>query len=194
MWNQEKLTELEQMLKGGATLQICGDHFGITRQGIRYVQRKYFPDIKLNEQRQQKRQSSTMLRKQARALERKQITLRNFGREEWYISDPLRRAQKNAFVRKRNNTKGWEFTITMDDLVWPSHCPVLGIELDWFSPRVAENSPSFDRIDSSKGYVPGNVRIMSWRANRIKNDGTAEEHEKIASWMRGLQPSGIMVQ
>lgn len=43
---------------------------------------------------------------------------------------------------------------------------------------------SLDRIDPRKGYVKGNVWIISYRANLIKNDGTAEEHEMIAKAMR----------
>jgi hypothetical protein len=60
---------------------------------------------------------------------------------------------------------------------------LLGIELDYFAERTQENSPSFDRVDSSKGYVKGNVIVCSWRANRIKNDGTAEEHRKIYEFL-----------
>lgn len=45
-------------------------------------------------------------------------------------------------------------------------------------------SYSLDRVDNSKGYAPGNVVVMSYKANRLKNDGTAEEHEAIAAWMR----------
>lgn len=36
-------------------------------------------------------------------------------------------------------------------------------------------SPSLDRIDSSKGYVKGNVRVISARANMLKNNATVEE-------------------
>lgn len=43
-------------------------------------------------------------------------------------------------------------------------------------------------MDNEKGYVPGNVVVMSYRANRLKNDGTAEEHEIIAAWMRKNLP------
>src|SRR3546814_14524029 len=43
---------------------------------------------------------------------------------------------------------------------------------------------SLDRIDNTKGYVRGNVAVMSYKANRLQNEGTAEEHEIIAAWMR----------
>ena len=45
-------------------------------------------------------------------------------------------------------------------------------------------SYSLDRVDNKKGYVRGNVVVMSYKANRLKNDGTAEDHEIIAAWMR----------
>lgn len=62
----------------------------------------------------------------------------------------------------------------LDDLVIPTHCPLLGIELDQFHPNL-DNHCSLDRIDSTKGYVRGNVMVISHRANRIKSNATAEE-------------------
>lgn len=107
--------------------------------------------------------------------------------EKWGIkeSTDLYQAQRHKFRRKRANAvhTGWEWSIQFGDLVWPTHCPILGLELDYFSEYRSEASPSFDRTDPSKGYVKGNVVIMSWRANRIKNNGTAEEHRKIADYL-----------
>lgn len=92
------------------------------------------------------------------------------------------------FTRKRQNVLGakkWEWALEFEDITWPSHCPILGLKLEYNSPfdKKVETSLSFDRIDSSKGYIKGNVHIISWRANRIKNDGTAEEHRKIADFL-----------
>ena len=61
-----------------------------------------------------------------------------------------------------------------------SHCPVLGIPFDWSCLRnngskPVSNSPSLDRIDPERGYVKGNVWIISFRANTIKNNATHEE-------------------
>lgn len=78
----------------------------------------------------------------------------------------------------------WSFDLEFEDLDWPDVCPVLGIELDYFNETMCDNSVSFDRIDSTKGYVKGNVAIISWRANRIKNDGTAEEHKAIYVYLK----------
>lgn len=83
--------------------------------------------------------------------------------------------------------KGIDFKISYDyalSLV-TDKCPILGLELSWCkqSKTVTENSPSLDRIIPKLGYVEGNVVWVSTRANRIKNDGTQEEHEKIAKFM-----------
>ena len=88
-------------------------------------------------------------------------------------------------AKDRSARKGIEFSITVEDVIVPKYCPVLGIELKVSKCRGGlDNSPSLDRVDSSKGYILGNVVVMSDRANTIKNNGTAEEHEKIAKFMK----------
>ncbi len=90
---------------------------------------------------------------------------------------------REKFRNKKANNYEHEWTVEFGDLTFPTHCPMLGTELDYFAERAQENSVSFDRVDSSKGYVKGNVIVCSWRANRIKNDGTAEEHKKIYEFL-----------
>lgn len=92
---------------------------------------------------------------------------------------------KNAQLRAKK--KGLEFNITIEDIVIPDVCPVLGIPLvKHFGKGIKgsqPNSPSLDRIDSSKGYVKGNVRVISWRANDLKRNATIEEVRKILEYM-----------
>ena len=88
--------------------------------------------------------------------------------------------------RARAKVRGVEFTITLADIPpMGTHCPLLGHP---FGERVfgtrSHNTPSIDRIDPTKGYVPGNIWVVGYRANLIKNSGTAEEHEMIAAAMR----------
>lgn len=92
---------------------------------------------------------------------------------------------REKFRKKKANAlrSGVEFTVEFGELTFPTHCPILGTELDYFAEHRAENTVSFDRINPSKGYVSGNVVVISWRANRIKNDGTADEHQKIADFL-----------
>ena len=78
--------------------------------------------------------------------------------------------------RSRAKEKGWEFNIEESDILIPKFCPILEIELlPGGKGTQTFNSPSIDRIDSSKGYIKGNVRVISLRANMMKNDASLEE-------------------
>lgn len=87
-------------------------------------------------------------------------------------------------AKRRAKAADLPFSLTAPDIlaVWPRNgrCPVLGTRFDR---RSLHTSPSLDRIDPRAGYVPGNIAVISHRANTIKSDGTASEHRKIAQWM-----------
>lgn len=90
--------------------------------------------------------------------------------------------------KTRAKKKGLPFEPFAHVLDRPTHCPILGIELDYsfFTKGHAKpNSPSVDRIVPSLGYVPGNVQVISYRANAIKNDATPEELMKVALFVGG---------
>jgi hypothetical protein len=76
------------------------------------------------------------------------------------------------------------FNLKPSDIIIPKRCPVLGIELKKADIKMNDFSPTLDRIDPLKGYTKDNICVISNRANRIKSDGTIEEHEKIISYMR----------
>ena len=88
-------------------------------------------------------------------------------------------------AKTRAKKKDITFTITKDDIVIPDTCPILGITLCRNEGLHKDNSPSIDRIIPELGYVPGNVRIISWRANRIKCDATPTELMLIAEYFNG---------
>lgn len=97
--------------------------------------------------------------------------------------NPLRYLLKN--VRSRAKKSGIEFSINEDDLEWPHYCPVLGMELIRNSKKGwSDNTHSIDRIDNTKGYVPGNVKIISWRANSLKSNASIEELQKVLDYMK----------
>ena len=63
---------------------------------------------------------------------------------------------------------------------------------DRFNPkregRYRENSASLDRIDSSRGYVPGNVWVISTKSNRIKNNSTFNDMKKLVeNWQKIIE-------
>lgn len=89
---------------------------------------------------------------------------------------------KKAFCKKNNI----EFDLTFENVKWEEYCPIFGIKLDYFSSETKDTCASFDRIDPKKGYLASNVRIISYKANTIKNVGTIEEHEQIVNYMKKL--------
>ena len=84
-------------------------------------------------------------------------------------------------AKKRCKLNKKEFDLIPGDIPEiPQFCPVLGIEIKKNNiSGPIDSSPSLDRIDQNKGYIKGNIRIISNRANRIKSDASFEEIEKI---------------
>ena len=78
-------------------------------------------------------------------------------------------------AKQTSRDNGGTIDINVSDIVIPSVCPLLGIRLDRSATALSDNLPYIDRIDPSKGYVKGNVWVTSWRANKLKSDGTSEE-------------------
>lgn len=105
----------------------------------------------------------------------------------WYENckaDPeKRRWQILRKTEQRCNRHGIEFDLTEDDMEWNTHCPVFGYELSYHIPD-NDRSPSLDRHDPNKGYVKGNVVVMSMRANRAKWNLTLEEVEQLHEYLR----------
>lgn len=108
---------------------------------------------------------------------------------EWYHKDSRELISNNPkklmLRRTRNSAKGrgYECSITEDDFYIPEYCPVLGYKLEFKKGDKENDSPSMDRKDSSLGYIPGNVQVISYRANKIKSDMTKEELEKLYNFI-----------
>lgn len=102
----------------------------------------------------------------------------------------IEKQQRRLFNTKKAGARrsGRAFNIEFEDLVWPDKCPITGYVLDYSGKSKAKNTASFDRLDSTQGYVKGNVFIISLRVNIIKNNGTEKEHRQIARWMADQTP------
>lgn len=87
-------------------------------------------------------------------------------------------------VRGRCSRSGMPFDLTLEDIVVPKRCPVLGMKLKIRVDhgKKYDDTPSIDRIDNRLGYVKGNVIIVSWRANRLKSDATPKELRRLAKF------------
>lgn len=106
-------------------------------------------------------------------LEQREYRLANLERDLWNKA------------RRRASLNNLPFAIAVADIVIPDRCPVLGLDLVVGTNRHTDASPTLDRKDPVLGYVPGNVRVISFRANLLKNNGTADEHRRIADYIEG---------
>jgi len=92
-------------------------------------------------------------------------------KSENYLKVKLLTAKNTA------RTRNIEFSITEDDFkILPTHCPLLNVKLDYVYGNGRNlNGASIDRIDNTKGYVSGNVWIISLLANTMKNEASIEQ-------------------
>mgnify|MGYP006929324870 CR=1 FL=1 len=86
-------------------------------------------------------------------------------------------------AKRRARERDLEFTITRHDITIPTHCPVLGIPLVRNQGGPVAGSPSLDRIHNHLGYVPGNIAVISMKANRIKNNATLNDLRAVVAYM-----------
>lgn len=96
-------------------------------------------------------------------------------------------------ARRRAKNLGIECTITDKDIVVPTHCPILGIELAITRPRgdSRRDIASLDRIDPTKGYTKDNIEVISWLANTMKNNATPELLVKFSKEILRRYDSGL---
>lgn len=94
-------------------------------------------------------------------------------------------------AKLRAELEGIPFTITPDDITTPDVCPALGVVLRRNAHNRADSSPSLDRVIPGLGYVPGNIRVISYRANTIKNNGTFSELLRVANWLLSVEERGV---
>lgn len=118
------------------------------------------------------------------------------SRENHYHTDrdnyrALENTMSVQFRQRKNQAlkKGIPFTVDLSDIEQPEFCPILGIKLNygWGGKSGHLRDPAkatIDKVIPALGYVPGNVFIISWRANKLKSDMTFEELEKIMNYIK----------
>jgi len=82
----------------------------------------------------------------------------------------------------RAKARSIPFSIDLEDVKIPTHCPVLGIPLSFFGHK--NNIPTLDKVHPMLGYVKGNVCVISFRANRIKTDATLDELLQVTAYVQ----------
>lgn len=115
-------------------------------------------------------------------------------REE--ISEQKRKSRLNNYeaeiyrkCRYRAEQRGLEFNLDISDIVIPDVCPILEVPFVYGDKGDYSYSPSIDRIDNSKGYVKGNIQIISMKANTMKNSATLEELYKFCKNILRYSPN-----
>lgn len=99
--------------------------------------------------------------------------LGTYYRQRGTISHKEQLIRNLSSIKNRAKKQGIPFDIDINDILIPETCPVLGTPMKFRADR--DGAPSFDKIDPSLGYVKGNVRIISHKANRWKNNMTLED-------------------
>lgn len=99
------------------------------------------------------------------------------------LENPIKYLLHHA--RARSKKRNLPFDIEEKDIIIPEICPILLIPLRINTDKPEDNSYSLDKIDNSKGYVKGNVRVISRRANQLKSNMTFEQVERLYKYMKG---------
>ena len=106
----------------------------------------------------------------------------------WRYDNPAKCLHLN--IKSRAKKTGVEFSMEWQDIDIPVICPVLGIPImmgtnEGMRTGPSPYSPSVDRIDNTKGYIKGNIQVISHKANTMKNSATPEQLIKFANWILG---------
>ena len=107
--------------------------------------------------------------------EQRKLYEKEYNKKNPWATRPLaNRLLWNA--KNRSNKNNIEFNITIEDIVIPEYCPYLNIKLESSQSRGCSRRyvASLDRIDPTKGYIKGNVEVISHLANTMKNNATPD--------------------
>lgn len=96
--------------------------------------------------------------------------------------------KKLRVAKSRSINRNLEFDLTKEWYIknLPEYCPVFNTKLDYGS-NIPEYMPSIDRINNSKGYTQSNCRIISWKANDIRNQWSLEELTAVVNYLKEHQ-------
>lgn len=95
-------------------------------------------------------------------------------------------------MRSRSAIKGFPCDVDKEYVyaILTDTCPVFGTPFVFAGAGRANNdSPTVDKLDPAKGYVRGNIVVISQRANAIKSNATWKQIRRVADWLRGVVPA-----
>jgi ribosomal protein L37AE/L43A len=111
------------------------------------------------------------------------------SREKRFKENPFEFRLKRTLSACKTRAKRFNvpFSINLQDLIdmFPADnlCPVLKVPFVWGTKKDHNLSPSVDRIIPELGYVKGNIKFISYKANRIKNDSNVQILKNLIEYM-----------
>lgn len=88
-------------------------------------------------------------------------------------------------ARERARRFNLPINLTREDIVIPEFCPIFpNLILERMSGFGRDNSPTLDRVIPRLGYIKGNVEVISFKANRLKSNATADELFAVAAYLK----------
>ena len=135
---------------------------------------------------------------ECRKKEAKLFYWKNVERQRLISKAYARTHKDKVFSRKANNPEKYLcmlaksrakrenliFNLTPENIIIPEYCPVLGMKLEFsYGKHATDASPTIDKFIPDLGYVPGNVAVISKKANRLKGDAYLIEIEALVKWM-----------
>lgn len=113
------------------------------------------------------------------------------AKQKWKERDPKRAWA--VYARGGAKTRSGKFSVPFDLpdgyilSITPDYCPVFGTPFTFIgNVGIQDDSATLDRLTPSKGYVVGNVAVVSMKANRIKNAYGSADIRSVADWLKGL--------
>ena len=112
-----------------------------------------------------------------------------------YERNQLRKPRPWAFsalarCQERAKARGTPCTITVEHIIEllpaDGRCPVFRTPLQYGGGKRVSDSASVDEVRHGEGYVPGNIVVVSHRANIAKNDLSIDELCRLAEYYRSM--------
>ena len=113
------------------------------------------------------------------------------SKTRWRQLNPIQHwaatTHRNARIRASKRGIPYNLTSTYIRFITPTHCPVFGFPFAFGGNKYTRyNSATLDRLDAIKGYIVGNVVVISSKANVIKNAYTSADVLQVGKWLQGM--------
>ena len=113
------------------------------------------------------------------------------AKQAYYATSPAGRCSaKRAQCKERGIPFGLNASHFDRSRLHGTPCPVLGIPMRNDVEQGHPQEMHMDRMRPEFGYVPGNIRWVSGRANRLKNNATLEEVRLILADLERIYADG----